>query len=342
MKFKIFTMPRLSTNILSFRIGIGVQEGANIDTILRDADLPKSVMHGDPEFVDLATERRVWRALVTRTGREDIGLLCGLRFPTQAMGVLGYAMANAPDLWTALDLTCKYAKLMGDSMGWRYTRGSNHTKVWIEQWSEWHDPLRYTVDCMMASVSAWASANAPVAIRAKEVGFHYELPPNPAVYDQIFAPAPVTFGTDVSYLIFENDQLDQPIIGANSEMFSTFQGGVERAVGRLDSWGTWHERVRKEVAGSLKGASPTLKTVAANLAVSARTLQLRLNDEGTSFSDVLNQTKSEVAQEFLKSGDVRNEEIAYLLGYSEESAFVRSFKRWTGQTPSQFRTAVRP
>lgn len=154
-------MSRLSTNILSFRIAIAAELGADIDAILRRADLPASVMHGDPEFVDLPTERRVWQALVETTGREDIGLLCGLRFPTQAMGVLGYVMANAPSLGVALDKTCKYAHLMGDSMGWRYRRGPVQTRLWIEQWSEWHDALRYTVDCMMTSVQTWASANAP-------------------------------------------------------------------------------------------------------------------------------------------------------------------------------------
>ena len=334
------TMSRLSTNILSFRIGVGAQEGADIGSILKAADLPQSVMHGDPEFVDLAAERRVWRALVGATGREDIGLLCGLRFPTQAMGMLGYVMANSPNLWVVLEKTCQYAALMGDSMGWRYTRGPSQTKVWIEQWSEWHDPLRYTVDCMMASISAWGTANAPNPIFPTEVGFHYQQPEDDAAHVNIFAPAPVHFGTDVSYLLFDNSQLNQPVIGANREIFETFSDRTERALRRLGEWGTWSDRVRKAMAVHLKGASPTIDAIASELAVSVRTLQLRLQEEGTSFSEVLTGTKSELAQEFLKAGDVRSEEIAYLLGYSEESAFARSFKRWTGCTPAQFRAAA--
>ena len=333
-------MSRLSTNILSFRIAIGAQVGADIDAVLRDADVPKSVMHGDPEFVDLATERRVWRALVAATGREDIGLLCGLRFPTQAMGVLGYVMANAPDLWIVLDKTCRYARLMGDSMGWTYDRGTSHTKVWIDQWSDWHDPLRYTVDCMMTSVHTWATANAPKPVFPTEVGFHYHRPESTSAHIEAFAPVDVKFGTDVSYLIFDNAQFDQPVIGANRDLFQAFEDRVERAVGRLDNWDTWTERTRKSVAGQLKGATPTIDVVATHLAVSVRTLQLRLSEEGTSFSKVLSDTKSDLAKEFLKSGDVRNDEIAYLLGFSEESAFARSFKRWTGNTPSQFKASL--
>ena len=77
--------------------------------------------------------------------------------------------------------------------------------------------------------------------------------------------------------------------------------------------------------------------MAAELAVSVRKLQQKLSDEDTSYSGVLTDARRDLAEEFLKAGEVGNDEIAYLLGYSEVSAFSRSFKRWTGQTPSEFR-----
>ena len=76
-------MSRLSTNILSFRIGIGAQEGAEIDRILKAADLPASVMHGDPEFVDLATE---FRAAARSTEPPTQLFLAGDRYHPNALG----------------------------------------------------------------------------------------------------------------------------------------------------------------------------------------------------------------------------------------------------------------
>ena len=332
-------MSRLSTNILSFRIAVGAEAGADIDTILRDADLPKSVMHGDPEFVDLAAERRVWRAMVAATGREDIGLLCGLRLPTQAMGVLGYVMANAPTLRVAVDKNCAYQRIMGDSMGMVAERGAKQTKLWLDQWTQWHDPLRYTVDCFMAAMVSWPASNVAGPVAPRQVGFHFARPDDIGTYERVFAPAEIRFGTEVSFQIYDNKVLDQPIIGANRALFQSFEEKVQRVVGQLESLDSWTDRVRKTIAEHLKGSSPTLEVVASTLAVSVRTLQLRLNDEGTSFSEILNETKFDLAKEFLISGDVRNEEIAYLLGYSEGSAFTRSFKKWTGSTPSQFRAS---
>jgi AraC-like DNA-binding protein len=193
---------------------------------------------------------------------------------------------------------------------------------------------------MMTSVHTWATANAPKPVFPREVGFHYSRPDDISAHLDAFAPIDVTFGTDVSYLIFDNAQLDQPVIGANRALFRDFEDRVERAVGRLDSWDSWTERTRKMIANKLRGDTPTIDGVAADLNASVRTLQLRLSQEGTSFSQVLSDTKSDLAKEFLKSGDVRTDEIAYLLGYSEESAFARSFKRWTGRTPSQFKASL--
>lgn len=333
------TMPRVSTGILAFRVAIAAQEGGDVATILRAADVPPGVMESNPPYVDLETERRVWIAMVEVTGRDDIGLVCGLRFPTQAMGVLGYAMANAPTLRVAVEKCCDYQRIMGDSMGMVCERGPTKTKIWIEQWTEWHEPLRHTVDCFMAAIMSWSSANTPAPAKPRSVAFHYERPADPAPHERVFAPAPVSFGAATSHQIYDNEVLDQPVIGANRETFYAFEEKVRRLAVRVDAAATWSDRVRQRILATLKGSTPTLDSVASELAVSPRSLQQRLAEESTSFSEILNEARTDLAKEFLKEGDIRNEEIAYLLGYSEESVFSRSFKKWTGRTPTQYRAA---
>ena len=141
----------------------------------------------------------------------------------------------------------------------------------------------------------------------------------------------------VSYQIYDNADFDQPIIGANLDLFRDFEDRVRTVMSRIEKSNAWSERVHKALVASLKGTAPTLQNIARDLAVSTRTLQLCLGEEGTSFSEILTDARTELAKEFLKAGDVRNDEIAYLLGYSEESVFSRSFKQWTGRTPTEFR-----
>lgn len=332
-------MARLSSNIVAFRIAIAAQEGADIDDIIRMSDAPSGVMRGEPPYVDLQTERNVWRAIVAATGREDIGLVCGQRFPTQANGMLGYVMANAPTIRIAIEKCCAYQRVIGDSMGMVCDRGPDTTRIWIEQWSPWNDTLRYTVDLFMAAIMSWATANAPMPLRPLRVGFRYERPDNVSPYDTLFAPAPVAFGADDSFQIYENDALDQPVIGASQDVFAVFEDKVQRSLGNLERGDTWAFRTRQRILEAMKGEAPSVDRVAGELAVSVRKLQQRLSDEQTSYSRVLTDARRDLAEEFLKAGEVGNDEIAYLLGYSEVSVFSRSFKKWTGQTPSDFRAA---
>ncbi len=333
-------MARINSSILAFRVAVAAEAGGDVGSILEAANAPHGIMQGDPAYMDLATERRIWRAIVDATGREDIGLVCGQRFPTQAMGILGYVCANAPSLLVAFEKSCQYARIMGDSMGSHIDRGPTETRVWIEQWTEWHDPLRYTVDCFVAANVSWTSANAPRPLRPKEVGFHYSRPADTSAHERAFPTARVKFETDVSYQIYDNADLEQPVIGANLELFRDFEERVQAVMSRIDKLQPWSDRVRREIVERLKGASPTIQGVANSLAVSTRTLQLRLSEEGTNFSEVLSDARADLAKEFLRAGDVRNDEIAYLLGYSEESVFSRSFKRWTGCTPTEFRAGT--
>lgn len=332
-------MARLSSNILAFRIAVAAQEGSDIKSILRASGAPPGLMNGEPPYVDLQTERNIWHAIVKATGRDDIGLVCGQRFPTQANGMLGYVMGNAPTVRIALEKCCTYQRVVGDSMGMVCDRGPDTTRIWIEQWSPWHDTLRYTVDLFMAAIMSWATANAPAPVRPLRVGFRYERPGDLTPYDALFAPAPVEFGADANFQIYENSVLDQPVIGASHDVFAVFEDKVQRLLGNLERGDTWAFRVRQRILETLKGEAPNVESVAAELAVSVRKLQQRLSDEGTSFSNLLTAARRDLAEEFLKTGEVGNDEIAYLLGYSEVSVFSRSFKKWTGQTPSAFRAA---
>jgi AraC-like DNA-binding protein len=100
-------------------------------------------------------------------------------------------------------------------------------------------------------------------------------------------------------------------------------------------------RVREAVATSLREGEPTLQVVAANQNTSVRTLQRRLAEEGVTFRSVVDEVRQELAQGMLADGRLTIAEMAYLLGYSEPSAFHRAYKRWTGKTPEEYRRSHR-
>jgi AraC-like DNA-binding protein len=92
--------------------------------------------------------------------------------------------------------------------------------------------------------------------------------------------------------------------------------------------------------GAIAQGEPEVAAVARALATSDRSLQRRLQEEGTSFRGVVDDARRELAVGYLGDRRMTVAEVAYLLGYSEASAFVRAFKRWTGKTPGEMRTVA--
>jgi AraC-like DNA-binding protein len=99
------------------------------------------------------------------------------------------------------------------------------------------------------------------------------------------------------------------------------------------------ERVRAAVATELTGRAPSLASVARRLGTSARSLQRRLENERTSFAQVVDHVRRERAEAALQAPDVAIGEVSWLLGFSDQSAFARAFRRWTGQSPARWRRA---
>jgi AraC-like DNA-binding protein len=96
--------------------------------------------------------------------------------------------------------------------------------------------------------------------------------------------------------------------------------------------------VRKAVGEAMRDGEPTLTQVARKIAMKPRTLQRRLKDHGLDFKRLVAGTRRHFSQNYLRDRRHTLTEIAYLLGYSEVSAFNRAFRRWTGSTPSEYRS----
>jgi AraC-like DNA-binding protein len=99
-------------------------------------------------------------------------------------------------------------------------------------------------------------------------------------------------------------------------------------------------RVRATIAGLIEGGTCCIEDVARELAVSARTLQRRLESEGTTFAEVYDETRRATAMEYLRNPRVAIKDAAFRVGFSEPSTFYRAFRRWTGATPADYRRSL--
>lgn len=148
------------------------------------------------------------------------------------------------------------------------------------------------------------------------------------------------FGQPAATIVLDRDLLKERVVSSDAGLSRVMHAYAERLVAELPSTETTSGRVRKLLGSILASGEPTLEGAARRLGMSVRTLQRRLRDEGTSFNQVLEDLRHELALVRLRNGDESAEEIALALGFSNASSFHRAFKRWTGRTPAEFRRAA--
>jgi AraC-like DNA-binding protein len=170
----------------------------------------------------------------------------------------------------------------------------------------------------------------------REVHFTHDAPATTSEHVQLFR-APVIFASSTNALVMESEFCKQPIPAADPNLFKVLNRYLERVLRHVPKEDPRLESVRRKIAEALKDGSPKLAYVAKAMALSPRTLQRQLNSCGIDFRSLVDDTRRRFALGYLKDANNTLTQIAFLLGYSEVSAFNRSFKRWIGKTPLDYR-----
>lgn len=141
-------------------------------------------------------------------------------------------------------------------------------------------------------------------------------------------------------IAFAARDAERLFVTANEQMWEFFEPELRRRLSDLEGRSSLTERVRCALLELLPAGVFSLGAVAAELAVSPRTLQRRLRAEGTTFQATLDATRESLARHYLTQSSVSAGEISVLLGYEDSNSFYRAFQSWTGQTPASARAAA--
>ena len=170
------------------------------------------------------------------------------------------------------------------------------------------------------------------------VHFSHDAPAHKLEYERVFG-APLVFGSNKNALLLDEAFLTLKQPPTNRYVFGILSERADALLRQLETAKTTRARVESLLIPILHTGDATMATVAGKMAVSRRTLQRRLTAEGVTFEKVLDQLRHKLALEYLNGRKASVNETAYLVGFSEATAFARAFKRWTGSSPRAFRTA---
>ena len=279
----------------------------------------------------------MWNEAADRSGDPDFGLHLGEEMAgTYARGhVLFFVMKNCPTVGEAMKKFFRYHSILADTVqpvlnlrgelayiSWDAVPGLQASRHSSE-----------TLLSMFTGILRHITEDRP---SIEEVRFEHPRPDDTREHERIFN-APLCFERQKSELVVRKSAMDIPIFMANSELLHNLEAFVSRLLNRLQESNTWSRKVTRLLGEMfLKGEKGSIDAVADSLALSVRTLQNRLRKEQTTYQGLLDGIRKRIAQDYLARGEASVCDIAFLLGFSEQSAFNHAFKRWTGSTPLEY------
>jgi AraC-like DNA-binding protein len=310
--------------------------GGKSDEIFQDLDIDREVLSRRDGFIPCARFARILEATAQRTGDEAFGLHFGSRSNPKKLGCLAYAVMNSPTVAAAFETARRYIHLHNEAAQLTFAedQGIAYWRYTLEKL-----PLegsRQFIDYGMAAALNVVRAMVGSAWSPREVHFAHQPGKSIAAYQEVFR-SPVLFAHSTNAFVMDAEFCRQPIPAADPNLFRILTGYLDDVLSRMPKQDDFVGPVRAAIGQLMKDGGVKLSSAAKMMALSPRTLQRQLKQRGLSFAELVEDTRRALATEYLKDRENTLTEIAFLLGYSEVSAFNRAFKRWTGKTPSDYR-----
>ncbi|WP_320836977.1 AraC family transcriptional regulator [Zhongshania sp.] len=265
----------------------------------------------------------------------EIGLIVGGRYHLSAYGLLGLAVMTSENLLSGMTVLYKNILMTWTYMFWNTTVRGDRAYVSLEKLRDLGGSYQYMIDRgLVASHMIFKEAlgqDLPVL----EVHLKQSKPSYADAYTAYFK-CPVHFNSSENYYAFDSKLLYQPLAQSEPETARIYGKQCEKICLQLSRNSTFSDIVRNQILSSPREIF-TLETIADRLNMTARTVQRKLSAESTSYKDILEDVRRNLAIEYLQSTTFTIEEIAVRLGYSDSSSFCHAYKRWTGVNPSDLR-----
>jgi AraC-like DNA-binding protein len=282
----------------------------------------------DPEArVDYAKALRTFELAERTLGREDLGLV-GAQHHAGSLRILEYLSRVCRTPLEALEKSSQYQNLIHDAC--LFTVENDGKTLTARMASQEGVPFSGMVaDFFMASLvlGLYRLGVPPDGARVRLVR---ALPRDPAPFESLFRCA-LEFGAGENSATFPLDAMTRSNPDADSALAATLELHAERMLERLPRGDSILDQLRVHLAKNLANGATDLGQVARSLGLSDRTLRRRLQECGTHFQAVLDGVRAQQAEAYLAGTDLAVDEIAFLLGFSEASAFRRAYRRWNGR-----------
>jgi AraC-like DNA-binding protein len=277
----------------------------------------------------------LWQLAVTRSDNPAIGLANSSVVKPGSFDVVVYAMMSSANLHGTLERAVRYVDILSDAATLTIADDREGHRLILELFGGKHPVPRQRFEFDLMTILSFCRWVTNRDLRPLAFELRFPPPADPQPYQDAFK-CPLRFNAPVNALLFARADITLPLPTAHPELAEMHERIASEHLQRLDPAQTCH-RVRAVIIRHLPDGEPQRPRIATILGMSERTLHRRLAAEGTSFQRLLDDTRRELAQHYLGQRNLSLADIAYLLGFTDQSSFFRASRRWFGTSPRDYR-----
>ncbi len=332
---EVVANPSTVTAILALEIvAFAVHSGAERKALLAEAGLGLGDLASRDGRVPLRAIVALFDAAARQTGDDAFGLHLAERAAGRPVHTAAFLIQASATLRQGYESVIRHARLVNDTLEIRLETTGHEARLTYHQHDPDHDS-RHGVESTLATLHLRGRLALGRAFQLDRVTFRHAPPAQWTEHARVFG-APLAFDASEDALHFATSLLDEPLPTADQRIIRSIEQLLAEMTAELPRAGDLVASARRALAAGL-AEGVTIEALAAGLGLSSRVLQRRLRAEGSSYNALLDDLRRELAVGYLRRPTLALAEVAYLLGFSEQSAFQRAFRRWTGMSPARWR-----
>lgn len=308
--------------------------GIDADALFREVGLDPRLLADPDARYSMKQTAKLWTLAMDRAGDPCFGLTVAAQWHPTTWHALGYAWLASGTLEDALRRFVRYSSMITTSGGIHLEERIADFRLTVRvQKSEIPRPDA-VLDAVLANIIYLCRVSYGADFVPLRVLFVHHGQGCRQKRAEFFG-SPIEYGCEANGIDFAKDSLRKPLPSANAALAHANEKIIAEYLPRLEL-GTMASRVKTVLIDLLPSGEATEDDVAASMNLSRSSLQRRLRDEGTTYRTVLQEVRCELAEKMLLDGSKTLNEVSFLLGFADLSAFSRAFKRWTGVAPSNY------
>ena len=311
--------------------------GGDVDLVFGESGVDPECIGNPTIGMSLQSFCAMFECASSYTQHDNFGLWFGNQFQPKDLGLWGYAAISSPTLGSALENLIELFKFHQQCSMMRL---ANAGKGLVQLEYQIRDPMiverRQDAELSLGMFFNVIRECTGSGWQPEEVHFEHPKPENSREHESAF-DATVFFNQKVNAILFSPEILQKRMPNCDLKLMSLTRVCLESLNADTPFSQNLTDRIRNIIRVRLADGYPSLESVAESVYMSPSAIQRNLAWEGLSYTELVEETRKNLAEMYFKQRNLSLSEIAYLLGYSELSAFSRAFRRWTGHSPRDYR-----